>query len=322
LDLPPGDPLADALDFTSAERRLFADAADGHFDEHSLLDAALIACGANDPIAIERYRQKFAELRDDLRRADQSKSTESSSGSFAADFTPSPPAGEGRGEGAALRKYQQIHQVLHHLLLRTYDANATDLATTFDTGVYNCASATLLYVALAGEVGLNARAVELPGHVRVEANAGDDRYEIEITCPTWPDAVRRLSSPSPRGEGRGEGDAADANRRQVSSLGLVAMIYYNRGIDAFYDHRYTDAVAANRRALLLDPDNSTARGNLLAAVNNWALALSDAGRYADAETLLAAGLRYDPTHEPFTHNAAHVQQLWSQSQSAARVLHP
>jgi tetratricopeptide (TPR) repeat protein len=214
----------------------------------------------------------------------------------------------------------QIHHVLHHLLLRTYDANATDLATTFDTGVYNCASATLLYVALAGEVGLNARAVELPGHVRVEVNAGDDRYEIEITCPTWPDAVRRLS-PSPlAGEGRGEGDAEGKNRREVSALGLVAMIYYNRGIDAFYDHRYAEAVAANRRALLLDPDNGAARGNLLAAVNNWALALGDAGRYADAESLLAAGLRYDPTHAPFIHNAAHVQQLWSQSQAAATAL--
>ncbi len=111
-------------------------------------------------------------------------------------------------------------------------------------------------------------------------------------------------------------------RRQVSPLGLVAMIYYNRGIDAFYDHRYADALAANRRALLLDPDNHTARGNLLAAVNNWRWRLSDAGRFAEAESLLSAGLHYDPTHAPFMHNTAHVQQIWSQSQATVDFPRP
>ena len=277
--------MADALYDSPAERRLFADAVDGQFDEHSLLEAALIACGVDDPATVARYQAHFAELRSSV----------------------------------AKPELRQIHDALHHGLLRAYDANATDLAETFDTGIYNCASATLLFVALASDFGLNANAVELPGHVRVEATAGNDLLEIEVTCPTWPDAVRRLA-PIPAGRGQGEAAAAEnhalgpaqdenGNRRLVSPLGLVAMIYYNRGIDAFYDQRYSEAVAANRRALLLDSANSTARGNLLAAVNNWALALSNARYFPEAESLLDAGLRFDPTHAAFVHNAEHVRNL-------------
>ncbi len=92
------------------------------------------------------------------------------------------------------------------------------------------------------------------------------------------------------------------------------MIYYNRGIDAFNDRRYADAVALNRKALLLDAENKSARGNLLASINNWSLALADAGQFDAAEALLAAGRKFDPNHAAFAHNAAHIQQQRLQSQ--------
>ena len=96
------------------------------------------------------------------------------------------------------------------------------------------------------------------------------------------------------------------------------MIYYNRGVDAVYHGRYAEAVAANRKALLLDPNNATARGNLLAAVNNWSLALADAGRFNEAQRLLAAGRRYAPDHLPFVHNATHIQRMQTQAAACAR----
>ena len=71
------------------------------------------------------------------------------------------------------------------------------------------------------------------------------------------------------------------------------------------------------------PANATARGNLLAAVNNWALTLAAAGRFNEAENLLAAGSRFAPEHLPFQHNAAHVQRMQAQSlNSPAAVAHP
>ena len=346
VDAPLGNPLADPLAFSPAERQLFTDAEDGHLDEHSLIDAALIACGVEDPASRDRYRKQFDVLREESAsgiphspfpiphseaKADgRRQKAEDESTSPLHPFTPSPL--QNSDEDKTLRALHEIHGTLHHRLLSTYDANATSLSGVFDTGVYNCASATLLFIALADQFGLTTNAIELPGHVRVEATAGDDRYEIEITCPNWSDAVRRLE-PSPSRRGQCEGAAASNEKsstltptlsqrergpcREISPPGLIALIYYNRGIDAFYEGRYVDAVAANRRALLLDPVNQTARGNMLAAVNNWALALADAGRYAEAEELLSAGLCFDPTHEPFMHNAEHVRQLKSRTTASS-----
>ncbi len=207
-----------------------------------------------------------------------------------------------------------IHRLLHQRLLHGgYDANATDLAGTFDTGIYNCASATLLFVALAEQLNLNAHAVELPGHVRAVVDCGRERCEVEATCPTLAGAVRW-------GAAAGGEHQRTEPARNVSPLGLIAMIYYNRGVEAVYHGRYAEAVAANRKALLLDPNNTTARGNLLAAVNNWALALADLKQFNEAETLLAAGRRYAPEHLPFQHNAAHVGRMQAQALIAPKAV--
>ncbi len=277
LDIPHGDPLTAALTFSAGERSLFTDAADGRFDEHSLIDAALVACGDENPAAVERYRRQFAAVCQELRQ----------------EVVRSPDVES---------QIELIHRFLHQRLLHGgYDANATDLAGTFDTGIYNCASATLLFVALAEQLNLSAHAVELPGHVRAVIDFGDKSCEVEATCPAWSGAARWESSASH--------ERQPQSFRNVSPLGLLAMIYYNRGVEAVYHSRYAEAVAANRKALLLDPNNATARGNLLAAVNNWSLALADAGRFDEAETLLASGRRYAPEHLPFQHNAAHVQRM-------------
>ena len=299
--MPRGNPLTDPLQFSAQESLLFNDAAAGKFNG-SLVDAALIAGGVTDPHTIQRSEAKYFAIRQQL--------------SHLVDGSRADQAGD-----PVLDRIQSIHQTLYrHLLTGGYSADATDLATTLDTGVYNCASATLLFVALAVDIGLDARAVEFPGHVRAVVEASDRQYQIEATCPAWPDAVkveprnsvvasdsysfslRRVSSPP--------------GSREISSLGLLAMIYYNRGVDAFNEIRFAESIAASRRALLLDPDNRLAYGNLLAAVNNWALALGDCGNFADAESLLNEGRQFDPTHLPFVHNAEHLRQMQSQSASA------
>jgi tetratricopeptide (TPR) repeat protein len=305
VERPHGNPLTDSLDFSPAESELFADAADGQLHRLSLVDAALLACGGDDLATINQARQRFAAARDEAHHLISTESL-SSDGTTAS-------------EREMLQRVQLIHQVLHQRLLGGgYNANATNLATTLQTGVYNCASATLLFVALAADLDVRAQAIELPGHVRAVVNCGQQRYEIEVTCPIWSGAVRRLDAAADLHSGGNEnvGSAAEANR-EISPLGLVATIYYNRGIDAFNERRFAEALAANRRALLLDPENKLARGNLLAAVNNWALALCDAGYFAEAETLLVDGQQFDPNHSAFVHNATHVEQMWAQSQAAA-----
>src|SRR5262249_47357256 len=151
--------------------------------------------------------------------------------------------------------------------------------------------------ALASDVNISAQAMELPGHVRAVVDCVGQQYEIEVTCPAWSGSVRQLGGANPA-----QFQLQAENGRVVSPLGLVAMIYYNRGVYAFNERRFAESLSANRRALLLDPDDKMARGNLLAAVNNWALALCDAGYYPEAERLLAAGQQFEPNHATFTHN--------------------
>lgn len=289
IDLPRGNPLTDGLELTGVESELFADAGDGRLHRLTLLDAGLVACGAND-YAANYARERFYAARNELAQLLRL---------------------EGQRGGDDLRRVQLVHQVLHQRLLSAgYDPNATNLAATLQSGVYNCASATLLFVALAGDMNIPAQAMELPGHVRAVVECVGQRYEIEVTCPAWTSAVRRWGDV---GSANGDFSQPQAESgRVISPMGLVAMIYYNRGVDAFNERRFGESLAANRRALLLDPEDKTARGNMLAAVNNWALALCDAGYFAEAERLLADGQQFEPSHATFAHNAAHVLQVWTQ----------
>jgi tetratricopeptide (TPR) repeat protein len=303
IDVPRGNPLADPIDFSPAERDLFADASAGQLRHITLLEAGLVASGASNSAAIENARARFAAVQSELRNL----AVGGSDGTETA----------GR-ENKVLRRAALIHHVLHQRLLRSgYDANATNLITTLQTGVYNCASATLLFVSLAEQYDVPVQAIELPGHVRAIIDCGDQRYEIEVTCPVWSQAYRAVRTASNlTNQATGTADSFDAGW-PVSPLGLVASIYYNRGIDAFNDRRFAEALLINRRALLLDPDNAMVRANLLATVNNWGLALCDGGHYAEAEKLLIEGQQFAPQHEAFQHNAIHVEQIWNRMQAAA-----
>jgi len=54
----------------------------------------------------------------------------------------------------------------------------------------------------------------------------------------------------------------------------------------------------------------TARGNLLATLNNWAIDLGTQGRYPEAAELLRQGLTLDPSYETFKVNFTHVYYQW------------
>ena len=192
VDFPQGNPLADPLALSAAERSLFADASDGRLDEHSLIDAALVACGDDNPAAVARYRRQFAAVCDEFRQANI-------------------PTTDIAGQ------LELIHRLLHQRLLHGgYDANATDLAGTFDTGIYNCASATLLFVSLAEQANLNAHAIELPGHVRAVIDFGNQRCEVEATSPAWLGAVR-WESASAASQERQRPEPAAKSRPPASS---------------------------------------------------------------------------------------------------------
>jgi tetratricopeptide (TPR) repeat protein len=103
--------------------------------------------------------------------------------------------------------------------------------------------------------------------------------------------------------------------REVSDVELLAMIYYNRGVDLLGEKRFAEAAAANAKALRLAPSNATARGNLLVTLNNWAIELGTTAHYAEAADLLRLGLAIEPGYQAFRLNYAHLHRQW------ARQLH-
>jgi tetratricopeptide (TPR) repeat protein len=91
-------------------------------------------------------------------------------------------------------------------------------------------------------------------------------------------------------------------------VALVAMIYYNRGVEALKYRDLEQAIRLNRLALALDRDNVSAQGNLLSAINKQALQLVEQKDFAAAIALVEHGLKIDPSHSPLRQNLAFIKR--------------
>lgn len=284
----PREPLPFSYGLTPLEQRLFADAADGRFDRFTLLDAALVASGVDDTAILERDRAQFDGWVERLRHSDTVR-------------------------GTARQKARAVFDFLHHSVLTGgYCLECTDLRQTLGHGRYNCVSASVLFNCLASEFGLKVCGLEIPGHAMSRLQGAEGVLDIETTCPRWfqwIDHPQRQAELVEKTLGRSHTNDR-RNAREVSAVELIAMIYYNRGVDLLGEKRFSEAAAANAKALRLDPSNATARGNFLATINNWAIELGSSGRYEAAADLLRLGLQIDPRYEAFTLNYVHLYRQW------------
>lgn len=270
------------------EERLFADAADGRLEEFSPLGAALVASGVEDGKVLQRYEERQALLLDELRRS-------------------------GKLTGPPRQRAQVVFEFMHRRVLTAgYRTDCTDLRTALDQGRFNCVSASVLFNCLAGELGLAVCGLEIPGHAMSRLALADGPLDVETTCSRW---FQLIGNPRKQAElvEKAIGRAAAADRsqaREVSAAQMTAMIYYNRGVDLLAEKRFEQAAIANAKALRLDPQSATARGNLLATINNWAIAMGSSDRYAEAVDLLREGLNLEPAYETFAPNYVHVHHQW------------
>jgi tetratricopeptide (TPR) repeat protein len=283
-----GDGEWTAVEFSAHEARLLAEVRQGEADGRWLFEAALAADGVQHPALtnhLGRWKAWREQLTADLRE------------------TTSPH-----------RRARAIFELLHRQALDGgYQADATGLPAALGGAGYNCVSATILFKSLAQMLGLEAVAVQSPEHVYCVVRSSEGEFAVEMTCPRWFDLSaneRReaLDELAPSAAGH---NAAD-DLRELSSAGLVALVYYNAGVDHLSLGRFRDALSANRKALAFDPGNELARGNLLATLNNWALARYEARDYATAAGLIEYGRTVAPAHRPYVANLAVVYQRWSE----------
>jgi tetratricopeptide (TPR) repeat protein len=258
-------------DVHPAEAALLADGADGQLDEHSLVEAALVASRVDDAATRARYSRQFDAWLGELRR---------SASDWADDR----------------QRAEAVFDFLHQRILRgTYHADRTDLTHVFECGDYNCLSSTVLFTCLARPLGLNVTAVEAPNHVASRLMANGRSYDIETTCAAW---------------FRAGGKSPWTAHREVTDAGLVAIIYYNRGVDLAERQALAQACEANWKAWRLDPESATIRSNFLASLNNRALELSREHRFAESVQVLRFGQTLAPTYDKFALNFVAIHQQW------------
>lgn len=273
------------------ERRLFDQVHDGRFGRFSLLEAGLIAGGIDDDEQLQRYCRRFDALAESLRASDKVQ-------------------GEPRAQA------QAIFEFLHRsVLCGGYCLQASDLRQAFDHGRFNCVTATLLLNCLAERFGLNAVALQFPGHAMSRLELPSETLDIETTCPAWFTLLDGGHKAQRGGDSRLPESKAAKNGppRLLTEVELVATIYYNRGVDLLAERRFAEAVAANGKAVRLDPQNATAKGNYLATINNWGIELGMAGQYEKAAELFRLGMTTDPTYDTFRVNYVRLFRQWNES---------
>lgn len=309
---------------SDSERTLLADAADGHWDNISFLDAVLIAEGLADEQRQES-RLLFDRLLTQLRAETDTVSGE-------------------------LEKARIVFEFMHRRVLTgSYNLNRSSAAVSLATGVYNCVSATVLFNAFSRGVGLETNGLETTGHAKSRLILGDSYLDIETTCPTWellPDKITpretltTVARPLTDGEASGadfepnravgnestipNADDLTAGRdsgavryrkrpvREVSPVEFVATIYYNKGVDFYQERRFGPAIAAYLKAAALDPNNKTVLGNLKATLNNLAIELAMRRNFSEAIRLTEQGLKLDPQFDQFKANLPLYYRHWSE----------
>lgn len=135
-------------------------------------------------------------------------------------------------------------------MAKGYESEQTSLHTVFDKGRINCVSSAVLYNVVGGRLGWELRALELPGtgssagHVFSVLLDGEARLDVETANergfnPKRDEAtLKKLRKPD--GEIYDPKKHRDADR-EANSLGLAAVIYYNRGVQLSKEKKHHKA---------------------------------------------------------------------------------
>lgn len=249
-----------------SDRQVLDDLGDGRLDKHTLFDASLLIAGhEEEKIATYRHllSQSIRRCRDKVRIHESPQS--------------------------------RLRVIFGHLsnefLHGEYRAELYDVGTTMSEGDFNCLTATILFQALCKAFDIDVIALWEPSHVQCwSPRSPRNGYIIETTASSPENAVSKLSLSS------------RLKNRQLTSSELVAKVFYNRGVEALTNERFSSALSTTWACAVLDPQDTSAQSNLRACINNWALSASQAGNQVLARKLLDEGMRLDSNYEPFTRN--------------------
>ena len=280
------------ISISDDEASLFADARDGKLKKWTFAEAALLASGVTEADRRQRYLELLAKIQAEAE------------GKVAAAKTPFE-------KGEALLRY------LHAGPMRKgYVGRQTDLAVILDKETFNCVSSATLYNVIARRLGLDARGIEVPNHAFSILYDGTDHADVETTTAGGFNPARDPAAREQFTKLTGFAYIPDSNRdqrREVSEIGLVAITYYNHGVELSHQKRYHEALLAYFRSMSLDSEFDSAVKNALAVLANWSVELSNKKKFDQAIDVLSTGLQLAPKDATLVNNHKAVWSLWADS---------
>ncbi len=173
-------------------------------------------------------------------------------GSLLASYSESITAGEGVSVGAAVeavleklraKRTKSDHQFLravfnitHRQLLKQYEQYAS-FDEIFESGKYDCLTATALYGALLQDLGYQYTTIETDFHIFILVHSIEGDVLFESTDPldgfvNQPDQIEaRIAS--------FKADALSPLFREVSNAELIGLLYYNQSVKAFNNREWS-----------------------------------------------------------------------------------
>ncbi len=276
------------LDLTPEEAEIFGLAANGGLNHEDFITIALLASGVTDAEARSDYLARIDAL--------------TSEAATALDLTQPPEE-----SGALLLEW--LHA---RALTGGYRERQTNLSGVLDDGVFNCVSSAVLYNAIAGRLGFDVRAIEVPDHAFSIVYDGLSHMDVETTTAQGFNPLRDRVAEFEKLTGfRYIPQSNKSKRREIDAAGLAALIYYNHGVTHLQEGRYQEAVFANFRAMSLDPDFASAATNALAALGRWSTSLAEAGNWEDATEVSAVGVRLAPEDKGLMATQKAIWQKWA-----------
>jgi len=281
------------FDISPDEASLFADAKNGKLAAWSQAEAILVASGVQEKQRRARYLAQIDQLVAEAKIMIRKGKT----------------------------VYQQGELLLawmhKRVLISGYQENQSSFSTLLDTGKFNCVSSSALYGILGQKLGLDIRAIEVPDHTFSIFYDGARHVDVETTSPAGFDPASRpeVLAQFTRQTGFNYISEKDQDkRREVTGLGLAALIYYNHGVELAKKRKYQEALLANFCALSLDAKMKTAVHNVLAVLANWSKELVGQKHYTQAVEVVEMGLGLAPKDATLLNNQ---KVIWEEQITAA-----
>ncbi len=282
------------LSLTLEEAEIFARAAKGNLSNSDFVEVALLASGVADEVARSDYLARVDALTAKARTVLDDDASAAEAGS-------------------------QLLAFLHeHALQGGYREQQTNLSVVLDEGVFNCVSSAVLYNAVASDLGLDVRAIEVPDHAFSIVYDGLNHMDVETTTAQGFNPQRDKVAEFESLTGfRYIPESNKSKRREIDAAGLAALIYYNHGVAHLKEGRYQEALFANFRAMSLDPEFASAATNALAALGRWSTSLADEGNWQDATEVASVGARLAPDDRGLSSTRKAIWQRWAFSEADA-----